>query len=145
MGKTCQVAADQVKTVASVVIVATAVIVVAVVIVAGATTVVVAVIAADAATVMTVVIVASVATATIVQIVASAVVRPRHQVTQSQCRSKTSLMLNCVVTSATWAQVVRHVATADTLGRTATPTSIERASTGNRDWLFCIQRLRSFA
>ena len=102
--------------------------------VAGVMTVADAEIAAIAASV---VIVASVEIEMIVQIAASVVVHLRHPATQSPCHLKTNSMPSCVVTLETWVQVVKRVATANTKGRIAILGTFERASTGNRDWLFC--------
>jgi hypothetical protein len=90
----------------------------------------------------TVEIAATVVTVQTVVNVASVAVHRAPRATQSLSRSKMSSMPSCVATSVTSDRDVKHVATADTWGR-KTLFRFERASTGNRDWLFCSKRLRS--
>jgi hypothetical protein len=104
--------------------------------------VVAAMIAVDVEIAATVEIGATVVTVQIVVNVASVAVHRAPRATQSLSRSKMSSMPSCVATSVTSDRDVKHVATADTWGR-KTLFRFERASTGNRDWLFCSKRLRS--
>ena len=99
-------------------------------------------IAVIAATVEIAATVVTVQTVVIVVNVASVAVHRAPRATQSLSRSKMSSMPSCVATSVTSDRDVKHVATADTWGR-KTLFRFERASTGNRDWLFCSKRLRS--
>jgi hypothetical protein len=140
--KTYRAAAARVMIAATVVSVQTVVTVVTAVIVE---IVVAAMIAVDGEIVViaaTVEIAATVVTVQTVVNVASVAVHRAPRATQSLSRSKMSSMPSCVATSVTSDRDVKHVATADTWGR-KTLFRFERASTGNRDWLFCSKRLRS--
>jgi fatty-acid desaturase len=137
--KTCREVVDRATIAESVVSVQIAVTVAIVVIVVAAMIVADVVIVVIAETVVSVVTVASVQIAVNV---ANVVAHRTLQETQLLFLLKMSSMLSCVATSATWVRVAKHVATADTRGR-QTPSTFERASTGNRDWLFCSKRLRS--